>query len=169
VSASSLRSPKRLPRLSQDVEARNAHVLELPFVELGELVPLIIRDSAEIEGSMSALEKGAGGGLIVLPGAFTDVNREQIIALAARYRVPTIYGYRYFTASGGLISYGANNADMNRRAAAYVDRILKGERPADLPVQRPTAFELVINAKTTKALGLQVPDRLLALADEVIE
>src|SRR6266446_7007690 len=98
----------------------------------------LIRDSAEIEGAVSALEKGAGGGLIVLPGAFTDVNREQIIALAARHRVPTIYGYRYFTAAGGLISYGANSADMNRRAAAYIDRILKGEKPADLPVQRPT-------------------------------
>jgi ABC-type uncharacterized transport system substrate-binding protein len=129
----------------------------------------LIRDSAEIEGAMSALEKGAGGGLIVLPGAFTDVNREQIIALAARHRVPTVYGYRYFTAAGGLISYGVNSADMYRRAAAYVDRILKGERPADLPVQRPTAFELVINAKTARVLGLIISDKLLALADEVIE
>jgi ABC-type uncharacterized transport system substrate-binding protein len=130
----------------------------------------LIRDSAEIEGAMSALEKkGAGGGLIVLPGAFTDVNREQIIALAARHRVPTVYGYRYFTAAGGLISYGVNSADMYRRAAAYVDRILKGERPADLPVQRPTKFELIINTTTAKALGLSIPDKLLALADEVIE
>jgi putative ABC transport system substrate-binding protein len=129
----------------------------------------LIRDSAGIEGAVSALEKGAGGGLIVLPGAFTDVHREQIITLAARHRVPTIYGYRYFAAAGGLISYGFNSADIYRRAAAYVDRILKGEKPADLPVQRPTAFELVINLKTAKTLGLNVPANLLALADEVIE
>src|SRR5712675_1436849 len=129
----------------------------------------LIHNPAEIEGTMSVLGSGADGGLIVLPDAFTDVHREQIIALAARYRVPTIYSYRYFTAAGGLISYGVNSADMYRRAAAYVDRILKGEKPADLPVQQPTKFELVINLKTAKALGLQIPDRLLALADEVIE
>jgi putative tryptophan/tyrosine transport system substrate-binding protein len=130
----------------------------------------LIRDSAEIEGAMSALEKGAGGGgLIVLPDAFTDVYREQIIALAARHRVPTVYGYRYFTAAGGLISYGVKSADLYLRAASYVDRILKGEKPADLPVQRPTAFELVINLKTAKALGLTIPESFLLRADEVIE
>jgi putative ABC transport system substrate-binding protein len=129
----------------------------------------LIHDPAEIEGTMSVLGSGAGGGLIVLPGAFTDVHREQIIALAAHHRVPTIYSYRYFTAAGGLISYGVNRADMYRRAAAYVDRILKGDKPADLPVQRPTVFELAINLKTAKALGLTVPANLLALVDEVIE
>jgi putative ABC transport system substrate-binding protein len=129
----------------------------------------LIHDPAEIEGTMSVLGSGADGGLIVLPDAFTDVHREQIIALAARHRVPTIYGYRYFTAAGGLISYGPNSADMYRRAAAYVDRILKGEKPADLPVQRTTTFELAINLKTAKALGLDVPANLLALVDEVIE
>ena len=129
----------------------------------------LIHDPAEIEGTMSALGSGSDSGLIVLPGAFTDVHREQIIALAARHRVPTVYGYRYFTAAGGLISYGADRADMYRRAAAYVDRILKGEKPADLPVQRPTASGLVINLKTAKALGLDVPANLLALVDEVIE
>jgi putative ABC transport system substrate-binding protein len=129
----------------------------------------LIHDPSEIEGTMSVLGSGADGGLIVLPDAFTDVYREQIIALAARYRVPTIYSYRYFTAAGGLISYGVNSADIYRRAAAYVDRILKGEKPADLPVQRPTTFELAINLKTAKALGLNVPANLLALADEVIE
>ena len=129
----------------------------------------LVHDPAEIEGTMSALGSGADGGLIVLPDAFTDVHREQIIALAARHRVPTIYGYRYFTAAGGLISYGPNSADMYRRAAAYVDRILKGEKPADLPVQRTTTFELAINLKTAKALGLNVPANLLALVDEVIE
>ena len=129
----------------------------------------LIHDPAEIEGTMSMLGSGAGGGLIVLPDAFTDVHREQIIALAARHRVPTIYGYRYFTAAGGLISYGFNSADMYQRAAAYVDRILKGEKPANLPVQQPTASELAINLKTAKALGLAVPANLLALVDEVIE
>jgi putative ABC transport system substrate-binding protein len=129
----------------------------------------LIHDPAEIEGTMSALGSGADGGLIVLPDAFTDVHREQIIALAARHRVPTIYGYRYFTAAGGLISYGPNSADMFRRAAGYVDRILKGEKPADLPIQRPTASELAINLKTAKALGINISDNMLSLADEVIE
>ena len=129
----------------------------------------LIHDPAEIEGTMSALGSGSDSGLIVLPGAFTDVHREQIIALAARHRVPTVYGYRYFTAAGGLISYGVNSADMYRRAAVYVDRILKGEKPADLPVQRPNAFDLAINLKTAKTLGLDVPANLLALVDEVIE
>ena len=129
----------------------------------------LIHDPVEIEGTMSVLGSGADGGLIVLPGAFTDVHREQIIALAARHRVPTIYGYRYFTAAGGLISYAFNSADFYRRAAEYVDRILKGEKPANLPVQQPTASELAINLKTARALGLAVPANLLALVDEVIE
>jgi putative tryptophan/tyrosine transport system substrate-binding protein len=129
----------------------------------------LIHDPAEIESTMSALGSGADSGLIVLPGAFTDVHREQIIGLAALHRVPTIYGYRYFTAAGGLISYGFNSADMYRRAAEYVDRILKGEKPANLPVQQPTASELAINLKTARALGLAVPANLLALVDEVIE
>ena len=134
-----------------------------------KLTGALIHDPAEIEGTMKVLGSGADGGLIVLPDAFTDVHREQIIALAARHRVPTIYGYRYFTAAGGLISYGFNSADMYQRAAAYVDRILKGEKPANLPVQQPTASELAINLKTAKALGLAVPANLLALVDEVIE
>ena len=129
----------------------------------------LLHDPAEIEGAMSALGKGGDGGLIVLPDAFTDVHRDQIIKLAARYRVPTVYGYRYFTEAGGLISYGANSASIYRRAATYVDRILKGEKPADLPVQRPTTFELTINLKAAKALGLDVPIHLQQLADEVIE
>src|SRR5215470_3707098 len=129
----------------------------------------LIHDPAEIEGTMSVLGSGADNGLIVLPGAFTDVHRQQIIALAARHRVPAIYGYRYFTAAGGLISFGFNSADMYRRAAEYVDRILKGEKPANLTVQQPTASELAINLKTARALGLAVPANLLALVDEVIE
>jgi putative tryptophan/tyrosine transport system substrate-binding protein len=128
----------------------------------------LIYDPTEIEGIMSALGQDAGG-LIVVPDAFTDVYREQIIALAASHRVPTIYGYRYFAAAGGLMSYGVSSANLFRRAATYVDRILKGEKPADLPVQQPTKFEFVINLKTAKALALTVPEGLLNAADEVLE
>ena len=108
-------------------------------------------------------------GLIVAAGAGVATNRELIINLAARYRLPAVYPYRYYVVSGGLMSYGPDNIDQYRRAAGYVDRILKGEKPADLPVQAPTKYELVINLKTAKALGLTVPDSLLARADEVIE
>jgi putative tryptophan/tyrosine transport system substrate-binding protein len=107
--------------------------------------------------------------MIVLPGALTITHREQIIALAARYRLPAIYPFRYYTMGGGLISYGPDAVDQYRRAAGYVDRILKGEKPSDLPVQAPTKYELVVNHKTAKALGLAIPDKLLATADEVIE
>jgi putative tryptophan/tyrosine transport system substrate-binding protein len=109
------------------------------------------------------------GGLFVLPDIVTYVHRELIIALAARHRLPAIYPFRYFPAAGGLMSYGADPVDVFRRAAAYIDRILKGEKPADLPVQAPVKYELVINLKTAKALGLEVPPTLLARADEVIE
>jgi putative tryptophan/tyrosine transport system substrate-binding protein len=129
----------------------------------------LLHDPAEIEGVMSALGQGGTGGLIVLPDAFTDVYRDQISKLAARYQVPAVYGYRYFTEAGGLISYGVNSADLYRRAATYFDRILKGEKPADLPVQRPATFELTINLKAAQALGLEVPVLLQQLADEVIE
>ena len=164
----SRRGQEVLPEVGRGILTRvNADGLRASFAV--KPIGALIHDPSEIEGTMSVLGSGADGGLIVLPDAFTDVYREQIIALAARYRVPTIYGYRYFTAAGGLISYGVNSADIYRRAAAYVDRILKGEKPADLPVQRPTTFELAINLKTAKALGLNVPANLLALADEVIE
>src|SRR5215831_7029145 len=128
-----------------------------------------MHDPAEIEGVMTALSQGADGGLIVIPDAFNDVYRDKIITLATRYRVPTIYGYRNFAAAGGLMSYGVKSTDIYRRAATYVDRILKGEKAADLPVQRPTSFELTINLKTAKTLGITVPQSLLVAADEVIE
>jgi putative ABC transport system substrate-binding protein len=124
---------------------------------------------AEIEAAISALAREPGGGVIAMSDGFTVVHRDLIIALAARYRLPTAYPFRFFVADGGLISYGVDLNDMQRRAAGYVDRILKGARPADLPVQLPTKYELLINLKTAKALGLDVPPTLLARADEVIE
>jgi len=111
----------------------------------------------------------SNGGLIIAPHAVTLTYRDVIIGLAARCRLPAVYGFRVFATSGGLISYGTNPSDQFRRGASYVDRILKGEKPADLPVQNPTKYELAINLKTAKALGLDVPTTLLARADEVIE
>lgn len=105
----------------------------------------------------------------MLPSPTTGVNRERIITFAAQYRLPAVYAFRFFAASGGLVSYGVDTGDLYRRAGSYVDRILKGAAPADLPVQQPTKFELVINLKTAKALGLDIPSALLARADEVLE
>jgi putative ABC transport system substrate-binding protein len=123
----------------------------------------------EIEGIIAAQARTPGGGLVVMPAAFNVANRDLIIALAARYGVPAIYFSRVFPESGGLVSYGPNFVEQFRPAAGYIDRILKGEKPADLPVQAPTKFELIINLKTAKALGLDVPIHLQQLADEVIE
>ena len=134
-----------------------------------EVRPLTARDAAEIERAVAAFARLANGGLIVTPSAGNAVHRELITTLAARYKLPTIYSDRLNVTEGGLISYGPDRVDEFRRAAGYVDRILKGEKPADLPVQAPTKFELVINLKTAKALGLDVPHSLLARADEVIE
>jgi putative ABC transport system substrate-binding protein len=134
-----------------------------------ELRPVGVRDAGEIERGVSALAQFPNGGLIVTTGAYALLHRELILALAARHRLPATYPYRSLVADGGLISYAPDTIDPYRRAAGYVDRILKGEKPADLPVQAPTKYELVINLKTAKALGLTVPDKLLALADEVIE
>jgi putative ABC transport system substrate-binding protein len=128
-----------------------------------------VRNAADIERAINAFAPEPNGGLIVLPSGATTVHRELIIALAARHRLPAIYAYRQFIADGGLISYGLDLAEQYRGAAAYVDRILRGEKPGDLPVQQPTKFELVINLKTAKALGLHVPSQLQQLADEVIE
>jgi putative tryptophan/tyrosine transport system substrate-binding protein len=134
-----------------------------------EVRPLNVRDPAEIERAVVAFARSANGGLIVTGSALVAFHRHLIIALAARHKLPAIYVERSFVAAGGLISYGPDFLDQYRRAAVYVDRILKGEKPADLPVQAPTKFELAVNITTAKALGLEVPDRLLALADEVIE
>jgi len=128
-----------------------------------------VRDDAEIEARMAGLAHEERGGLLVLPGNFTFVHREAIVAIAARHRLPAIYPFRFFTAAGGLMSYGIEQEDLFRRAADYVDRLLKGAKPADLPVQNPTKFEMVINLKTAKALGVTFPPSLLAAADEVIE
>jgi putative ABC transport system substrate-binding protein len=134
-----------------------------------ELRPVNMRESSEIEGALGALARSANGGLIVTTSGLALVHRELIVTLAARYKLPAVYYRRYFVTHGGLLSYGYDLIDMNRRAAQYVDRILKGEKPADLPVQAPTKYELVINLKTAKALGLDVPPTLLARADEVVE
>jgi len=134
-----------------------------------ELTPIGVREPGEIERGISAIAHGPNGGVIVTGSPLAVIHRELIIALAARHRLPAVYFYRFFVREGGLISYGPDSIDPYRRAAGYVDRILKGEKPANLPVQAPTKFELAINLKTAKALGLKIPDRLLALADEVIE
>jgi len=128
-----------------------------------------VHDAAEIEGAVAALGRVPGGGLIANLDIFIFNHRDLIVELAARHRGPAIYPLRDFVTSSGLISYGADTVDLFRRAPSYVDRALKGAKPADLPVQAPTKFELVINLKTAKALGLDVPPRLLARADEVIE
>jgi len=134
-----------------------------------DLRPIAVRDAGEIERAVTAFAREPDAGLIVTAGAGVATKRALILKLAARHRLPAVYPYRYYVAGGGLISYGPDNIDQYRRAAGYVDRILKGEKPADLPVQAPTKFELAINLKTAKALGLEVPTTLLARADEVIE
>jgi ABC-type uncharacterized transport system substrate-binding protein len=134
-----------------------------------ELIPLVVRDADEIEPAITAFTRGSNGGLIITTGTLAQAHRDLIITLAARYRLPAVYPFRHFVTGGGLISYGSDTLDLWRRAAGYVDRIIKGEKPADLPVQQPTKVELAINLKTAKALGLELPSTLLARADEVIE
>jgi ABC-type uncharacterized transport system substrate-binding protein len=134
-----------------------------------ELRPIDVRDAGEMERALAAFAGSPNGGLILTGSALAIVHRNLIIRLAARYKLPAVYFYRTFVLAGGLMSYGPDPHDEYRRAASYVDRILKGEKPADLPVQAPTKYELAINIKTAKTLGLTVPDKLLALADEVIE
>ncbi len=134
-----------------------------------EVSPVNVRDAGEIERAVTAFARSSNGGLIVTASALSLVHRDLIITLAARHKLPAVYYRRTLRHDGGLISYGSDLVDQYRRAAGYVDRILKGEKPADLPVQAPTKYELVLNLKTAKALGLDVPATLLARADEVIE
>ncbi len=134
-----------------------------------EVSPVDLRDSSEIERGVAAFARSANGGLIVAGSPLSLVHRELIIALAARHKLPAVYWDRFFITAGGLISYGPDQIDQFRAAAGYVDRILKGEKPADLPVQAPTKYELVVNLKTARALGLDLPPTVLARADEVIE
>jgi putative ABC transport system substrate-binding protein len=134
-----------------------------------ELLPVGLRDASEIERAVTAFGRSANGGLIVLAAPLSIVHRDLIIKLAAQHRLPAVYPLRFFVTSGGLISYGPDSIDPYRRAAAYVDRILRGEKPADLPVQAPTKYELIVNLKTARGLGLEIPSSVLARAEEVIE
>jgi ABC-type uncharacterized transport system substrate-binding protein len=134
-----------------------------------EVTPVNVRDAGDIERAVTAFARSSNGGLIVTGSALAQVHGDLIITLAARHKLPAVYFERFFITGGGLISYGPNFVDQFRRAASYVDRILKGEKPADLPVQAPTKYELAINLKTAKTLGLDVPTSLIARADEVIE
>ena len=134
-----------------------------------EVNPVNVRDAGEIERDVAAFARAPNGGLIVTASPLAQRHRDLIVALAARHKLPAVYFDRLFVAAGGLIAYGPVQIDMYRRAAGYVDRILKGEKPADLPVQAPTKYDLAINLKTAKAMGLTVPQSLLATADEVIQ
>ena len=133
------------------------------------MIPIDARDPTEMERAITAFAREPNGGLILTGSQGVANHRNRIIALALQHRLPSVYAFRYYPASGGLASYGPDIIDEHRRAAAYVDRVLKGERPADLPVQAPTKYELVINLKTAKALGITVPQTMLGRADEVIE
>jgi putative tryptophan/tyrosine transport system substrate-binding protein len=134
-----------------------------------EVVPAYAEDSGDIESTIESLARAANAGLIVLPDSYTFAHRDLIVALAARHRLPAVYAFRAFVTAGGLMSYDTDLVEQSRQAAIYIDRILRGEKPADLPVQAPTKYEFVVNLKTAKALGLTVPQSLLATADEVIK
>jgi putative ABC transport system substrate-binding protein len=158
----------RDPSIPQGIGQFGAIQSVAPSLQV-EVTPVNVRDKGQIESSVAAFARSGDGGLIVTGSGVALVHRELIIALAARYKLPAIYLGRVFVTAGGLMSYGPDPIDPHRRAAVYVDRILKGEKPADLPVQAPTKYELVINLKTAKALGLNIPPSVLARADEVIE
>jgi putative ABC transport system substrate-binding protein len=150
--------------------AMTFHDMEAAGSSLGtKLTVEGVKDAADIERAVEAVARGPNGGLVVLPGPETGSNSAQIIALAAKHRLPAVYPYRYYAARGGVLSYGIDTVYLTRQAASYIDRILKGAKPADLPIQAPTKFELVINLQSAKALGFEIPPTLLARADEVIE
>jgi putative tryptophan/tyrosine transport system substrate-binding protein len=158
----------RDPSVPQGIAQLGALLAVAPSLGV-EARPIDVRDAAEIEQSVTAFARSANGGLIATASALTAVHRDLIVTLAAEHKLPAIYWERFFVNAGGLISYGPDSIDPHWRAAGYVDRILKGEKPAELPVQAPTKYELAINLKTAKALGLAVPPSLLARAGEVIE
>jgi len=167
------------PRVTRAAVVRNAEnpsgvgefgAIQAVAPSLGmEVSPIGVHDTGEIERAVAAFARSGNGGLIETPTALSAASRDLIITLAAQHKLPAVYPFRARVAAGGLVSYGPDNLDLFRRAAGYVDRILKGEKPADLPVQAPTKYELVINMKTAKALGIDVPPQLIARADEVIE
>jgi len=158
----------RDPAIASGIGQFGAVQIVAPSLGVG-LSPVDVRDAGEIERAVAAFASGLNGGLIVTASPSAGVHRNLIATLAARHKLPAVYPARFYATAGGLISYGPDYLDQFRRAAGYVDRILKGEKPADLPVQAPTKYELVINLKTAKALGLDVPTTVLARADEVIE
>jgi putative ABC transport system substrate-binding protein len=158
----------RDPAISSGIGQFSAIQSAAPSLRM-DVSPVNVRDAGEIERAVAAVARSAHGGLIVTGSGLAQLHRDLIITLAARHKLPAVYYERFFVAAGGLVSYGANYIDQYRRAAGYVDRILKGEKPADLPVQVPTKYELVINLKTAKGLGLTVPPQLLSRADEAIE
>jgi putative ABC transport system substrate-binding protein len=154
-------SPNRklyFPRIEEVARERN---MRLTMPEL--------QSDAEIDRAIAEFAAEPAGGLIVLPGSFTTANRDSIISLAAGHRLPAVYPFRNFVEAGGLVSYGIDTFEVYRRSASYIDRILRGAKPADLPIQLPTKFELIVNLKTAKGLGLTIPTSLLTRADEVIE
>jgi putative ABC transport system substrate-binding protein len=158
-------NPETAPYYGMYLRSIEAATAVIPL----ELIAVQVRSEADIENAIRKVGSELNGGVFVLPDSHNVVHRKRIIELAAEYRLPAIYYFRYFASDGGLIAYGPDEMDLFLRTASYVDRILKGTSPSDLPVQQPTKFELVINLKAAKALGLDVPDRLLALADAVIE
>jgi putative tryptophan/tyrosine transport system substrate-binding protein len=158
----------RDPTIPQGIGSLGAIQAVAPSLGM-ELRPIDVHDAPEIERAVTAFARSANGGLIVTASALTALHRALIITLAARHKLPAIYWERFFVTGGGLISYGPDSIDPHRRAAGYVDRILKGEKPADLPVQASAKYELAINLKTARELGLTVPPTLLVRADEVIE
>jgi putative tryptophan/tyrosine transport system substrate-binding protein len=157
-------NPDQVPQVGM-LRAIEANALSLRV----QLTSAGVRDVAEVEGAIDQAAREPNHGLIVLPNPVTEGNRKLIFAMAARHRLPAAYAFRHFVTDGGLISYGVRLADQFRQAATYVDRILRGEKPADLPVQQPTKYELVVNLKTAKAIGLTIPEAFLLRADEVIE